>query len=523
MPEYINELILTIDAGTQSVRSALIDLKGNVVKIEKTEIEAYFSIKPGWAEQHADYFRLNMANTTKKLLSENKNLVKYITAVSLTSQRGTVINLDIDSKPLRPAIIWLDQRLAEKKKYPSGFEKFSLQIINMRESVVHAIKNAECNWIIQNEPEIWEKTDKFLFLSGYLNWVLTGEFVDSVGNIVGYMPFDYKKQEWANTSHRNYKMFPVEQDKLAKLYKPSEILGFITKQASEETGIPEGLPVIAAASDKASEVLGSGVYNNDAACLSYGTTATVQTTINNYKEIIRFFPAYPGAIPNQFNPEIMIFRGYWMVKWFSEQFGQYETQLAKEIGKTPEELFDEMIQSVPPGSLGLTLQPYWSPGVKLPGTEAKGAIIGFGDVHTKAHIYRAIIEGLAFSLKDGLLRIEKRTGYHIKRLTIAGGGSQNKEIIQLTSDIFNLPVGKPHTFEASSLGAAINAAVGMNYFSDYQTAVSQMCRIEKTFEPNRENARIYKEHFEKVYLKMYKRLQKLYHEIRNITGYPEKI
>jgi sugar (pentulose or hexulose) kinase len=518
-----DELILSIDAGTQSVRAALIDLNGNIVKLERTKINAYYSANPGWAEQDPIYFKTKLAETTKKLLAENKELHSRIKAVSLTSQRGTVINLDKSGKPIRPAIVWLDQRQASKRKYPSGLEKIGLQIINMRESVVHAIKNAECNWLIQNQYEIWNQTEKYLFLSGYLTYYLTGEFTDSIGNIVGYMPFDYKKQNWAPTNHRNYKMFPVEHSKLARLCKPAETLGYISKKASEETGIPADLPLIAAASDKASEVLGAGVFEAGKACLSYGTTATVQTTLNKYREIIRFFPSYPSAVPGHYNPEIMIYRGYWMIKWFSEQFGQHEAKIAKKRGVNTEKIFDEMIQEVPPGSMGLTLQPYWSPGVKIPGTEAKGAIIGFGDVHTKAHIYRAIIEGLAYSLKDGLLRIEKRTKTKTTEIMVAGGGSQNDQIIQLTSDIFDLPVNKPHTFEASALGAAINAAIGSGYFSNYETAVSHMCRIDKTFYPDSKNSAVYKEHFEKVYLRMYKRLQKLYHEIRDITGYPEKI
>ncbi len=523
MSKFNDPIILSIDAGTQSVRSVFIDLQGNILEISKIEIEPYFSRKPGWAEQDPEYFWEKLCESTQKLFHQTKIPKERITAVSITSQRGTVINLDKNGKPLRPAILWLDQRLADPGRYPSKSLQALLQILNLRNSVIHASKNGECNWIMQNEPEIWEKTDKYLYLSGYLTWKLTGDFTESIGCSVGYMPFDYKKHEWTSTSHTNYKLFPVDNKLLPKLVKPSEILGYISKSTAIETGIPEKLPLIAAAADKACEVLGSGIYSSGSACLSYGTTATVQTTSDKYVEVIPFFPPYPGAIPKNYNTEVMIYRGFWMVNWFKHQFGQREMLLAQETGRAPEELFDEMIRDIPPGSMGLTLQPYWSPGVRIPGTEAKGAIIGFGDVHTRAHIYRAILEGLAYALKEGLMRTEKRTKIPITKIIVSGGGSQSRQAMQLTADIFDKLVEKPHTYETSALGAAINAAVGMKYYSDFSSAVKNMCRVGEIFEPVPQNRDIYDKLFNNVYLKMYKKLQPLYSEIQNITDYPQKM
>ena len=184
-------------------------------------------------------------------------------------------------------------------------------------------------------------------------------------------------------------------------------MGEITPQAAEATGLPAGLPLIAAAADKACEVLGAGALEPHVACLSYGTTATVNTTSRRYVEVIPLLPPYPSAVPGAYNLEIQVYRGYWMVSWFRREFGLREVQLAHERGCAPEELFDELVEEVPPGSMGLTLQPYWSPGLKSPGPEAKGAVIGFGDVHTRAHLYRAILEGLAYALREGLTSLEK--------------------------------------------------------------------------------------------------------------------
>ncbi len=518
-----DEIILAIDCGTQSVRAVLIDLSGNILQLAKTVIEPYFSANPGLAEQYPEYFRDMMFETLKKLFSETKFGKERIKAVTITTQRSTLVNLDKNGNSLRPAISWLDQRQNAPGKYPGKMMQLALRAVSMREAVIYAVKNGECNWLMQNSPEIWEKTDKFLFLSGYLTFVLTGQFTDSVGCTVGYVPFDYKKQEWADEGHMNYKMFPVEREKLPVLVKPSGTLGYISKSASEKSGIPQGLPLIAAAADKACEVLGSGVVSPDVACLSYGTTSTVQTTHRKYFEVIPFFPAYPSAIPDCFNTEVMIFRGFWMINWFKNEFGLREMQIAEKTGRSAEELFDDMIVNIPAGSMGLTLQPYWSPGLKIPGSEAKGAIIGFGDVHTRAHIYRAILEGLAFALKEGLIRTVRRTKIPVKKIIVSGGGSQSKQAMQITADIFNLPAYKPHTYETSSLGAAINAAVGMNYYQEYTEAVKSMTRPGEQFLPDNHNVHMYNQLYEKIYSKMYKRLQPLYGQIRNITGYPHKI
>src|SRR5512146_2992394 len=114
-----------------------------------------------------------------------------------------------------------------------------------------------------------------------------------------------------------------------------------------------------------------------------------------------------------------------MVNWFKQEFGLREMELAEETGVETEQLFDELVRSVPPGSQGLVLQPYWSPGIRHPGPEARGSIIGFGDVHTRAHIYRAILEGVAYALREGAERTSRRSGVPIRELRVAGGGSQS--------------------------------------------------------------------------------------------------
>jgi len=173
--------------------------------------------------------------------------------------------------------------------------------------------------------------------------------------------------------------------------------------------------------------------------------------------------------------------------------------------------------------MGLMLQPYWTPGIKVPGPEAKGAIIGFGDVHTRAHVYRAILEGLAYALREGKERIEKRSGVAITELRVSGGGAQSDAAMQLTADIFGLPTARPHIYETSGLGAAIDAAVGLGLYPDFSTAIKAMTRVGRVFQPIPENRKLYERLYHRVYRKMYARLQPMYAEIADITGYPKQV
>ena len=207
-----------------------------------------------------------------------------------------------------------------------------------------------------------------------------------------------------------------------------------------------------------------------------------------------------------------------MVEWFKNSFGARERELAAKDGGTPESHLDTMAARVPPGCGGLILQPYWSPGIKEPGPEARGSVLGFNDSHDRAYLYRAILEGLAYALREGLERIVKRSGTPIATLRISGGGSQSDVAMQATADIFGLPAARPHTYETSGLGAAMIAAVGLKIHPDFQSAVREMSHIGKVFEPNGANHRMYNELYRGVYLEMYKRLQPLYKRMKRILG-----
>lgn len=509
--------ILSLDCGTQSVRALLFDLQGQLVAKSKIQLQPYVSPHPDWAEQDPEYFWQQLCLACKKLWEIQPIQSGQLLGVSLTSQRNTVINVDKEGKPLRPAIVWLDKRKADQ--LPSlGFKKYLIQLLGMKEVVDNFRAHAESNWIAQHQPDILKKTYKQLLLSGYLNYKLSGQFIDSAANQVGYLPFNFKKKTWCSPWDPKWDFQALKREQLPELLPAGSVLGVVSKTASQESGIPEGLPIIGAAGDKACETLGDGCISPNQGSISYGTSTTFNVCGTKYAELFGYFPPYPAAFPAGYNNEYQINRGYMLIKWFIDEFGAEEVREAAQKNISVESLMDQRMGHIAPGNDGLILQPYWSSSFSIKEANAKGAIIGFKDNHKKDHIYRAIIEGNAYSLKEGMEIIEETTKVKVNDLRVSGGGSQSDIVMQITADIFGLPASRIHTYESSGLGAAIVTAVTLHQYKGVEDAVEGMVHIGKTFEPDPEAALIYEELFEKVFKKMLPQLQPLYKQIDSILS-----
>jgi sugar (pentulose or hexulose) kinase len=515
-------MILSIDCGTQSLRAILFSLKGEVIDKEQIPYDAYISPKPGWYEQDPKLYWDSLCKAIKILQKRSPEYFKKIKGVGVTTLRSTMVNVDKDGNILSPSIHWLDQRMAENMYKPNLAMKLMFKALDLDSTLKKMERKGPSNWIRQNQPELWDKTYKYLQTSAYLNYKLSGEFKDSIASQAGYIPFNYKKQRWTNSKDSldlSHKLYPVEKEKQAELIHPGQKIGFVHKEAFESTAIPIGTPIIACGSDKSCEILGMGVINTKMASLSFGSMATVQTTSKKYFEPIKFFPAFTAAMPDHWNPEIGVNRGFWMISWFKNEFALKEVLEAAEKNVAVEEILNDLLHKSPPGAMGLVVQPYWSPG--LGNRDAKGAMIGFGEVHKKEHVYRAVIEGLAYSLLDGMHQLEKRGNLKFERIALSGGASQSDEICQITADVFNKPLVRGRTHETSGLGAAILTAYGVGEYNSVAEAIKSMVVYAHTFEPNPKNIKMYKALYKDIYLKMYKKLEPLYKRIREITNYPE--
>jgi sugar (pentulose or hexulose) kinase len=513
--------VIALDSGTQSVRAVLFDRTGGVVALAQTSHEPYFSKNPGWAEQSPDDYWSKLCQVTNALMKQITIDPREIAGVGITTQRGTFVPVDRQGNALRNAIIWLDERINEDLKPLPAASRLLFTLAGQSSAIAYVRKHSKFQWVKDNEPEVYKKAYKIMQISGWFVQKLTGEFKDSIGMVTGLWPMDYKKLKW-HPLKMAHNAFGLEPEHMVDVYPPDTVLGQVSKAASAQTGLPEGLPVVVGAGDKQSELLGAGAITPGTGVISYGTATCMEIFTKKYifdKEL-RFF-TWPAALPNAWDIELFIHRGFWMVTWFKAQFGHREGLEAEKRGIAPEAVFDERVKDIPPGSMGLMLQPYWSPLVN--DKYAKGSIIGFGDVHTRAHIYRAILEGLGYELRRLYEIYNRKTGVTLNEIRVGGGGSKSDVAVQIAADIFNLPASRMATSEICALGAAIDAAVGTGMFSSFDEAVASMVKKGRVFEPVGANHRVYEDLYQGVYLKTYGALEPLYRTIAKATGYPPEL
>lgn len=505
-----NPLVLTFDVGTQSARAVLVDPVGNILfKAQKQYEQPYYSLNPGWAEQRPDFYWETICDCAAQVRGQAGERWGDIIAVTITTIRATSICLDENGVPLRDAIVWLDNRQAKcEKKLPAKL-RAAFRVIGILNTIQLQRKAAHCNWIRENEPEVWKKTKHFVQLSTYLCYKMCGRLADADASCCGRIPFDNKTRGWMKKNDPARCIFDVRDDQLFEIVKPETILGGVTEKASKETGIPAGIPLVATGSDKNCETLGLSVITNDKAAISFGTTATIELSTDSYVEPEPFMPAYCSVIDGRWTPEKEVLRGYWLVSWFKREFAAKECMEAEQKGVSAEELLDRRLQEIPAGCNGLMLQPYFTADTNMP--FAKGAVIGFSDVHTRIHVYRAIIEGINYCLYTGMRTMEKRAKAKIKTVYVAGGGSQSAEICQITADMFGLPVVRTQTHEACGVGSAMIAYKALGYFDSYEAACAAMVQETYRYEPDMELHCFYDAMSERVFNKIFNKLLPLYH------------
>ncbi|MCQ2792922.1 MAG: FGGY-family carbohydrate kinase [Bacilli bacterium] len=508
-------LMLSVDFGTQSVRASIFNKKGEIICLYKKPYDPpYHSPKNGYAEQDPFYYYECMCDVTNKLVTEHGDLMENVLGMSITFFRDSIVILDKENNVIRPAILWLDERRAEGKKKLPLISRFLFKLVGMSATIDLNRKRSMAVWLQENEPENWAKADKFMMISTFINLQLLGKYVDSPAAQAGHAPIDFKKRQWyKKDTHLKGQIFGVPRKMLCELVPVGEVMGEITEEASKKTGLPKGLKVFAAGSDKSCETLGLGAMDGKTASVSYGTACTVEVSSKKYSDAEPFLPAYPSVVKGYYNLDVQVYRGYWMLNWFSKEFGASETLEAQIQNKLTLELLNNEMMKIEPGCDGLVLQPYWGAGLRRP--LAKGAIIGFSDVHTRVHLYRAIIEGIAYCLREGLELFEnKRLHHKVDKIRISGGGSQSDAICQITADIFGLPVSRVQTFETSSLGAAMAGFIAAGEFKTVDEAVDAMVHQSIEFKPNMENHKKYDYLFEHVYMKMYPKLKNIYKDIK---------
>ncbi|MGI6157874.1 MAG: FGGY-family carbohydrate kinase [Saccharofermentanales bacterium] len=506
MDDKTDAWVMAVDVGTQTVRAIVFDRDGAHVAEASKKSAPYYSLEPGWAEVPADQFWDDTCEVMREVVRQLGPDIEHVAALAITANRDNIIPLDDRDRPLRDWITWVDTRRA-----PEAVDALNRDLHGADKLVFlaqHAFfsmiaERTRFNWLKFHEPDHYAKTRRYASLTGYLTLKLCGVFRDARGMQVGYLPYQAKRQDWYRIP-AVYKIMGVRRDQLPELVAPGELIGRITREGHEATGLPIGLPLIASAGDKQCETLGSGVFGPKQATISYGTMATIATTIDRYiaDKKLKFY-TFASCLPDHWSPEYSIYRGYWLITWFWERY-------AVEDG-FPEfiERMNDEAAKVPPGSNGLFVFPFWTiqPGLYPNG---KGLIAGWMDCHVEADLYRALLESIAYALREGLELMEQKSGVRVEELNVVGGGSRSDVSMQLTADIFKRPARRLANPEICALGAAINAAVWAGIFPSYEDGVKAMVKEDRIFYPNPNNTAVYDAIYQEIYKTIYRQNEELF-------------
>lgn len=492
------DLFIGIDSGTQSVRVIVFNGLGQVVSFGSAKHAPCNMLQNGGVEQDPKDIWQSFCHASRKAMATLPCSIERITACSITSQRSTIIAVDKTGEPIRPAFSWMDQR---KNKTITA---------NLPDRLKGIQDGAKGHWMRLNEPHLFHCVFKFLSVSGWLTQKLSGNFHDSEGSVAGLWPFDIEKLAWS-TDSQLFEAFGIEPEKLPLIFPPGSLLGKVTLDASEQTGLPAGMPIMAGSGDKMCEMLGAGAIKPNQGYISYGSMAGLE--VNIPRPI--FAPAgeywtNPAAIPGKWILEFAVQRGYLMLSWFCKQF-----DLKQGINDLSlEKIMDLEALATPAGADGLVIAPYWSPTGIAPG--ARSVVLGLDDRHSRAHIYRAILEGTAYALRQGMNRMVQDTRQSLSEIMLGGGGAGSDLVMQITSDALGLPVWRVQTVDTCSLGTAIIAAVGIGYYGSFGEAVDHMVIRQECFEPDPSRQALYSEIFHRIYEGIYPSLKSVYHNYNEV-------
>lgn len=494
--------LLGTDIGTSGTKTILMDTDGNLIAQDLQEYDV-LTPKPLWAEQWPDVW-LNAAKTSIKNTVQNSGIpAEQIRGIAISGlYGGSGIPLDENMQPVRPCIIWMDRRAEEETKWVLehiGEEKL-LEITHNGADPYYGY--TKLLWMKNNEPENWEKTMLFLPPNDYVIYHLTGEIAidySSAGNIGGI--FDMNTRTWSkdmmDAMGIPLSMMPE------KIVESTDIIGGLTKGAAAELGLSEGMPVIASGIDCGAANIGLGVFESGIYAAAIGTSmcaALISDKPVKGKGLIVWPYLYEAKKLSYY------FAGGntagAIVKWFRQTICQFEIEDEKAGGQNAYDVLNEQAATLPVGSEGLIVLPYFM-GERSPvwDSDAKGTIVGLSLAHTKAHIYRAFLEAVAFSLRDAMEATGENLGEYI---LLAGGVTKSKLWRQIFADVTGYPVVCPiHDVEAN-MGDVMLAGIGTGLLTYEEVKKWQV--LDEKIIPNKDNHEKYNKYYQ-VYKSVYHHLK----------------
>ncbi|HST51721.1 MAG TPA: xylulokinase [Pyrinomonadaceae bacterium] len=508
---------LGIDVGTGGSRAVMIDASGKVVASATVEHEPFASPQTGWAEQDPrDWWRAS-AGSVCAALAQSGIGASEVACVGFSGQMHGSVLLDERGRVLRPALIWCDQRTdAQCRSITERVGAKRLIELTLNPALT-GFTLPKLLWVREQEPEVWAKVRTVLLPKDYVRFRLTGERATDVADASGTLLFDVARRAW---SREMLDAAEIDESLLPRVFESPEATGRVTAEASAATGLREGTLVVAGAGDQAAGAVGMGIVRPGAVSATIGTSgvvfaATSRPALDREGRVHTFCHAVPGRW------HVMgVTQGAGLsLRWFRDRFGVSGEATGAAVGgaghakegesRDSYELLCEEASVAPAGSDGVLWAPYLM-GERTPHLDprARAALVGLAANHTRAHVVRAILEGVAFSLRD-TFEIFAEMNVPVERVRLGGGGARSSLWRQIQADVYGREVETVEAEEGAAYGAALLAGVGAGAWADVDAACDAVVRVASTTGPDAEAS--------SLLARQYRRFRSLYPALRAIN------
>ncbi|HOT05640.1 MAG TPA: FGGY-family carbohydrate kinase [Atribacter sp.] len=500
--------LLGVDIGTYSSKGVLVQEDGKIIA-QKVVPHGMDMPKPGYFEHDADrVWWHDFVEIVKNLLSISGVDPKQILGIGTSAIGSCVLPIDEAGQPLRPAILYgIDTRTTQEIEY---LEKTLGREEIFQHSGMHLSSQAsgpKIMWIKNHEPEVFQKTRWFLTSQAYLVYRLTGEATIDIYTANGYAPlFDVHNLGW----REEIASYITPIDRLPKAFWSCEIAGRVTEQAARETGLASGTPVIVGTTDAAAEAISTGVREFNDMMLMFGSSIFFIVKTADLVNTSHFWSA-PFLEKDAYTFLGGTSTAGSITTWFRNQFAELELEKEKTEGSNAYDRLAKLAAQSPPGAKGLIILPYFE-GERTPLNDprAKGMFFGISLRHTKADIYRAILEGVGYGIRHNLEVMEEE-GVKPRRILATGGGTKNDLWMQIVSDITRVDLSIPKEQIGASYGDAFMAGVGIGLFNNL-TEIDHWVQIGKIVQPDLEASRKYDFNY-RLFRSLYENTKELMHEL----------
>jgi sugar (pentulose or hexulose) kinase len=465
------DLVIGLDSSTTACKAIAWDMAGTPVAEGRCSLPLTMP-RPGWHEQPAAAWWSAAVDALRQLTQRTGT--DRLAALSISHQRETFVPLDAQMEPLRDALVWMDERcgyLLPELARRLGAERF--HSITGR-PLSGNLTVGKIVWLQQNEPETWAAARWFVDVQAFLVYRLTGRLATGWGSADPMGLFDMRARDW---SAEVLAGIGLPAERLPELHPPGAVLGAVTREAAGITGLPAGLPVVAGLGDGQAAGLGANITRPGPAYLSLGTSVVSGTRAAAYVAD-RAFRTTCAGVPGAYLLETVLLGGAYTVAWFLDTFGKALDLPADRDAALAR--LETDIASIPPGANGLLLVPYWNSALNpYWDSAASGITVGWRGIHTPLHLYRAILEGVAFEQRLHTEGVEAAAGERVDEYIVMGGGSRSDAWCQIVADVTGRAVRHCATAEASSLGAGMLAAAGVGLYESVAEAAAAMSRVEE--------------------------------------------